>query len=261
MEPPFPGMDPYLEAPNIWPDVHTSLAFAIRSQIQPLLSPRYSAAIVPYGTFEPIDIMAVRTIVADVAILERDVPSAVGAATVVMPAPLTGTLAMDLPTRYTRIEIRAIGSETLVTVIELLSPVNKRPGIDGADAYDFKRRDILRSAAHLVEIDLLRAGRRPAFVTPLPNDPYFIFLSRAERRPTAENWPIGLRNALPSLPIPLRRPDLDVILDLGAALRLAYSSARYDLRIDYQADPPPPALPPTDAAWLAAHLREHGLRE
>src|SRR3712207_6918114 len=52
---------------------------------------------------------------------------------------------------------------------ELLSPVNKRPGAEGADAYDRKRREILRSEAHLLEVDLLRGGRRPALMTSLPD--------------------------------------------------------------------------------------------
>jgi len=40
---PFPGMDPYLEAPTIWPDVHTSLMSIFREQLTPLLAPKYLA--------------------------------------------------------------------------------------------------------------------------------------------------------------------------------------------------------------------------
>jgi hypothetical protein len=39
-----------------------------------------------------------------------------------------------------------------------------------------------------------------------------------------------------------------------------YHNARYDLQVDYRADPPSPALSPDDAAWLAAHLQAAGLR-
>ena len=45
----------------------------------------------------------------------------------------------------------------MVTVIELLSPSNKRAG-DDREQYLAKRRELLRSPAHLVEIDLLRDG-------------------------------------------------------------------------------------------------------
>ena len=205
MQPPFPGMDPYLEAPSLWPDVHGSLAFAIREQLQPQLSPRYTAVLTPYVAFETIEIAPVRFIVPDVGVLERDVASSEVAVTAIAPPPLTGTVAMDIPTRYHRIEIRTVGDEALVTAIELLSPVNKRPGIDGAEAYDRKRREVLRSDAHLLEIDLLRAGRRPALITPLPDaPPSFIFLSRVERRPQIGIWPLSLRKPIPLLPVPLR---------------------------------------------------------
>jgi hypothetical protein len=163
-------------------------------------------------------------------------------------------------TRYHRIEIRSVGEEQLVTVIELLSPVNKRPGADAADAYERKRRDVLHSTVHLLAIDLLRGGRRPALVTPLPDVPYFIILSRVERRPQVEIWPVSLREAIPVIAVPLREGDADVPLDLTQALQRIYTSARYDLRIDYTKAPPPPALSPEDAAWLDEHLQAAGVR-
>ncbi len=41
MRPPFPGMDPWLENPTIWPDVHNSLIAAIRDVLAPVVQPRY----------------------------------------------------------------------------------------------------------------------------------------------------------------------------------------------------------------------------
>ena len=260
MESPFPGMDPYLEDSTIWPDFHARLAIAISDQIQPLLGQHYSAVIVPYTAIETVAI-APNRFVPDVGVIEREAPIATGgSATAVMSAPLTGTIAMEIPTRYHRIEIRTVREEALVTAIEILSPVNKRPGADAADAYDRKRRDIFQSDAHLMEIDLLRGGRRPAIVQQLPNDPYFIFLSRAERRPTIEIWPIKLAEAIPIVPIPLRHPDADITLDLNAALTLIYRSARYDFRIDYRQPPPAPELAPEELAWVERLLHERGLR-
>jgi hypothetical protein len=253
-------MDPYLEAPSIWPDVHSRLLFAICDQLQPALSPRYSAIITPYVTYEAIDIAPTRYAVPDVGIIEQARASGTEAATAVLIAPLAGTAAMDIPTRYGRIEIRTVGDETLVTVIELLSPANKRPGPEHADAYERKRQEIFQSTAHLVEIDLLRGGRRPALLTPLPPLPYFIFVSRAERRPHIEIWPVALQAPVPPVPIPLRRPDPDARLDLTAALDRVYQSARYDLRIDYGQPPPPPDLPAETATWLDLQLRAAGKR-
>lgn len=259
MEPPFPGMDPYLEAPHIWPDVHSRLAFAICDQIQPLLSPRYAATIVPYATFESIDIAPTRVIAPDIGIIGREQAPPSVVSTAIAAAPLISTTTMDVPTRYARIEVRTIGDETLVTAIEILSPVNKRPGTDGWEAYERKRRDILRSDAHLLEIDLLRAGRRPHVNDPLPPMPYFIFLSRAEHRPRIEIWPIELYTPLPIVPIPLQTPDPSVPLDLNRALYRIYTSARYDLRVNYRVDPPAPALSEAENEWMQGMLRARGI--
>jgi hypothetical protein len=181
-------------------------------------------------------------------------------AVAIAPAPLTSTAVMEIPTRYARVEIRTVDDETLVTAIELLSPANKRPGAEGADAYEKKRQELFRSEAHLLEIDLLRGGLRPRLARPLPDHPYFIFLSRAPRRPQIEIWPLSSREPIPVVPVPLRFPDPDVPLDLGQALRRIYSSAHYERRIDYRKAPPPPDLSDEDAAWLDAHLHARGLR-
>ncbi len=258
MTSPFPGMDPYLEQASMWPDVHNRLMFAICDQIQPLLSPRYTAVLTPYVAYEAIDIATTRTVVPDIGVLEQHGETHESAAVVIAPAPLTGLI--EVATRYHRIEIRTVGEEHLVTVIELLSPVNKRPGADAADAYERKRRDVLHSTVHLLEIDLLRGGRRPSLVTPLPEAPYFIMLSRVERRPHVELWPLSLRTAIPVVPVPLGEGDTDVPLDMTQAVQRIYTSARYDLRIDYTQAPPPPALSPDDAAWLDEHLKAAGAR-
>jgi hypothetical protein len=194
-------MDPYLEAPTLWPDVHHQLITAIRDQLQAQLSSAYRAAITPYAAFESIEIAPVRRVVPDVAIVQREAlipePGAAPGA-VVTEAPLTLPALMTVPVEYARIEIRTVRDQILVTAIELLSPADKRPGNDGADAYEQKRQEIFASTAHLLEIDLLRAGRRPQVARPLPAAPYFIFLSRVQRRPNIEIWPLALHRCLPS---------------------------------------------------------------
>jgi hypothetical protein len=256
---PFPGMNPYLELPSMWPDVHGSLTLTIREQLQPLISPRYAAVLTPYIAYEAIDIATSRMMVPDVGVFEEPGRPSPQEGVAIAPAPLTGLI--EVPTRYYRIEIVTVGDERLVTVIEILSPANKRPGANAADAYERKRQDVLQSAAHLLEIDLLRGGRRPSLVTPLPAAPYFLMLSRVQRRPEVEIWPLSLRAAIPIVPVPLAGADPDVPLDLTAALQRIYANARYDLRIDYTQPPPPPELAPDDAAWLAAHLQAAGVRQ
>lgn len=263
MPSPFPGMDPYLEQPSMWPDVHTGCITAMRNHLQIQIAPHYIARLTPYIALEQIEIMpARRAVVPDVGIYERNPAPLPQGAIAIDAAPLTGTVTMEIPTRYARIEIRAIGDETLITAIELLSPVNKRPGADGADAYEKQRQDLFRSAAHLLEIDLLRGGRRPQLAQPstLPDAPYFVFLSRAERWPEIDIWPCPLRTPLPTVPVPLRSPDPDVALNLTRIVQEVYHNARYDLQVDYRTDPPPPALSPDNRAWLDTHLKAAGVR-
>ena len=45
MSTPFPGMDPYLERPGIWQQVHADLIVDIRRFLTPLVRPRYYVAI------------------------------------------------------------------------------------------------------------------------------------------------------------------------------------------------------------------------
>lgn len=262
MDSPFPGMDLYLEDPSMWPDVHHELITTIRDQIQAKLTSGYRAVITPYVVFESIEIAPVRRAVPDVAVVEHEPFSAApgGAVAVVEAAPLTLPALMMVPVEYARIEIRTVRDKVLVTAIELLSPANKRPGSDGADAYEKERQEIFASTAHLLEIDLLRGGQRPQVAHPLPAAPYFIFLSRVQRRPHIEIWPLSPRDPIKPVPVPLRYPDPPVPLDLGAAIHEAYRRARYDLEINYR-EPPPPELAPDDAAWLDAHLRAKGLRD
>lgn len=261
MELPFPGMDPYLEASYLWPDVHSSLIAAIRSQLQAQLDPRYIAAITPYVVIEKVEPRTERFVaIPDVAILERGTHSSNQGATAVLSAPLTNTALLDIPTRYTQIEIRSLEKDKLVTVIEVLSPANKRAGHEGAEAYEEKRQELFNTSAHLLELDLLRAGSRPMFAKPLPNNPYFIFLSRARSRPQIEVWPLSLREEIARVPVPLLTPDPDIVLDVGTALKEIYKQAAYERRIDYKEPPPLPELSAEDAVWLDEHLKAKGLR-
>ena len=123
--------------------------------------------------------------------------------------------------------------------------------IEAYHDYLRKRRELLRSDAHLMEIDLLRCGDRPPLERPVPAAPYYVTLSRAARRPYVEVWPIQLWEPLPTLPVPLREPDPDVLLDLGAVLAAVYQRGAYARLIDYQQAPPPPPLSDAEAAWLA----------
>jgi hypothetical protein len=261
MPSPFPGMNPYLEASDIWEDFHTNLATEIRTQLTPHLRPRYIAVLTPKVTYEELSIQEIRLAKPDVGISQIDDRPLGAEAVAIAPAPLLGRVALEVPVKSQSIEIQETETGRLVTAIEILSPVNKRPGHEAFNTYRRKRRDLLRTEVHLLEIDLLRSGHRPPLATPLPDDaPYFIFLSRGQRRPTVEIWPLSLQKPIPVIPVPLLVPDPDVPLDLNQIIETIYDEAAYDLRLDYTQPPPKPDLNPEEAEWLETHLQSVGLR-
>ena len=260
MPSPFPGMNPYLEHPNIWEDFHANIAMEIQSQLSPNLRPRYFAALVPRVTYEEVLIEEKHSIKPDVSVYQVSNLPWGGEAMAIASAPVTAEVALELPVKQYTVEIHQTETGLLVTAIEILSPVNKRPTHEAFEDYQRKRRDLLRSGAHLMEIDLLRGGQRPPLVTPRPEAPYFVMLSRVERRPKVDLWPLRLQDPVPSLPVPLKAPDPDVPLDLGQAIQTIYDRASYDLRIDYRQPPPRPDLSSDDAAWLETHLQSAGVR-
>ncbi|MEW5986784.1 MAG: DUF4058 family protein [Chloroflexota bacterium] len=253
MSSPFPGMDPYLEAPDLWEDFHANLASEIQAQLAPRLRPRYYAALTPRVTYEEVVIGATQAVKPDVSIWKVDDQPHTVAPVAIAPAPLIGRTTLEVAVKEQRIEIREAQSGDLVTAIEILSPFNKRPGHEAFDKYQRKRRLLLRTAVHLLEIDFLRRGLRLP-VTPLPDAPYFVFLSRSEERPRVEIWPIQLPELIPVVPVPLLEPDADVPLDLGRAVHDLYERTAYDLRIDYSQPPPKPDLLPEEAEWVEALL-------
>jgi hypothetical protein len=250
---PFPGMDPYLEVPTIWPDVHTTLMSIFREQLTPLLAPKYLAELETQVVVDRTD-EEPQIMLPDVSITTPDVATdAPAAVAVVVPTPVQVRVPLDVPTRIVSIYIRQRENARLVAVIELLSPVNKRRG-KGRDEYLAKRRTLLTSPVHLVELDLLRSFPRMPFDDPLPPAHYFVMVCKAGERPKSSVWPISVRQPLPTIPIPLVAPDPPVPLDIGQAIRTAYERARYDLRVDYS-KPPVPPLSPADTAWAEALLR------
>ena len=254
-------MDPYLEAPSIWEDFHANLGGEIQAQLTPFLRPKYVAVLTPQITYDEIIIEAPpRTIKPDVSILQVAHQPYAGEAVAIAPSPLIGQVTQEVPVKLVSVEIRAVGDGTLVTALEILSPVHKRPGHEAFHQYDRKRRSLMRSEANLLEIDLLRQGNRFPLLTPLPVNPYFIFLHRGSGSTNVFIWPLSLAELIPPVPVPLLEPDPDLSLDLGKAIQNIYNRAAYDLRIDYSQPPPKPNLSDEEIAWLHAHLKEIGFR-
>jgi hypothetical protein len=56
MPSPFPGMDPSIEAPEVWSDFHGRLASEISSRLNRPWRPRCVARMTPYLTYESIEL-------------------------------------------------------------------------------------------------------------------------------------------------------------------------------------------------------------
>ncbi len=171
---------------------------------------------------------------------------------------LTVTIPMPETVRETYLEVRDVATKEVVTVIEVLSPKNKRAG-DGRQTYNKKRLRVLGSLSNLVEIDLLRNGKPMAIVQNDIQSSYRILVSRSDFRPSADLYAFNLQNPIPSFLLPLRERDSEPIFDLQAILHDLYDRASYDLVIDYTQDPVP-ALSNADKDWLHTFLQENGLR-
>ena len=249
----FPGMDPYLEDPLIWPGVHTALVVYLRDQLQPKLRPRYVAAVEERVYVEGPD----RQVIPDVSIRRPREPEheggiAVAVAEMDEPA-LVQVGPLEVHESYVDIlDLRS--GQKIVAVIEVVSPSNKASG-PGRESYLAKQREVLGSTAHLVEIDLLRTGQHVVAVPEwlARRKGYYDYLVCVNRaygiRDQYELYLRGVRERLPRVRIPLADGDPDVAMDVQAAVAQVYDGGAYDQRIDCHAPCRPP-LRPADQAWV-----------
>jgi len=261
---PFPGMDPYLEG-DLWQEFHETLASAIRARLMPFLAPTYVALLAKrYVLGRPalgvFDVPPPRTIYPDVHVVQTRGESMAAVAVADAPgvtAPSAGAPNyVEVP--QLSIEIRDVARRRLIAIIEILSPANKYG--ESAREYLERRGELLRTAVHLLELDLLRQAARIPLAGPVPPAAYYVYLSRAQRRPFTQVWAVALQSALPTVPLPLVPPDPDVPLDLQAAIADCFELVGYERLIDYAPPPPPPELSSADATWVETTLRVAGLR-
>jgi hypothetical protein len=251
-------MDPYLERPELWPDVHNGLIAAVRDTLAPRLRPRYIVALEERVYVEdaggtPLVGRPDLTVVASTG------QGSAGARTTSPAAVVEVELPVPDRVRETYLEVRAVVDGDVVTVIGVLSPTNKRPG-EGRRLYVQKRAAVLGSLTSLVEIDLLRAGDRMPLVTPPPACDYAVLVSRSWQRPRAHLLPFFLLDPIPLVPIPLRRGEDEPFLELGEVLSGLYDRAGYDLRVDYRSQPPDPPIADADRPGVETLLRGGGRR-
>jgi hypothetical protein len=244
MEPQFPGMNPYLENPELWSEVHSWLIVQLARFLNPLIAPKYRAAVEKRVYSDSLLVG-----IPDVSVFQpKAVSSETQGRTVsVLNQPLKVTVPVTEEVRESYLEIREVGTGTVVTVVEVLSPKNKLPG-EGKSKYDAKRQKILNSATHLVEIDLLRTGKAKLVAGGVESD-YRILVSRADCRPEAELYAFNLKEPIPQFRLPLREGDEEPVVCLQELLEQVYQEAALALAIDYSKQPVPP-VSEADFAWV-----------
>jgi Protein of unknown function (DUF4058) len=222
MSSPFPGMNPYLENPELWPEVHHLLISILAETLNPQILPKYRVA----------------------------VKKRVATPTVV---PMTVSLPMPIEIKEGYLEVREVATKQVVTVIEVLSPANKRAG-RGYDSYVAKRQDILASQTHLIEIDLLRGGTAMSYRGNVPNYHYRLLISRSHARPKADLYGFNVQDPIPTFAVPLQNQDAEPVVDLHSLLNMVYDRAGYAFAVDYTQTVVPP-LSTADQAWIEQILQ------
>lgn len=277
MPSPFPGMDPYLEDQHLWAGFHNALASEISKSLNrdlpaPYWSQMEMRSEIGIGEERPQEVVADVSVHRPAATSPVQTSSATSRETsAVLDAPrteLSTTRRVRFsvePWRLASIEVRdPRDGRRLVTMIEILSPSNKRRGPDRT-AYLRKRRRLLSGNVSLVEIDLLRKGRRPWSDEPglvdlnrlaQPID-YLVAVNRAWDRGGEylfDFFPVAVTEKLPVIPVPLRENELEVPLDLQFCFQQAWDGGPYRRgAIDYDR-PPPVALADDLEAWRAGCL-------
>jgi hypothetical protein len=216
MPSPLPGMDPYLEHPSAWANIHHRLITAIADDLAPQLLPKYQ-----------------------ILVEERVYQETV---------------------RQKHLEVREIAIGRVVTVIEVLSPVNKRSG-QGRMDYENKRARVFSSSSNMVEIDLLRQGKPMSEQEGESRSHYRILVSAQEKRPQADLYTFSLQDTIPVFPLPLRADDRwrslpereSPLINLKSMLDGIYDRSGYGFVIDYS-QAPTPALPEDDLDWIRQWL-------
>jgi hypothetical protein len=256
MKSPFPGMDPYLE--THWLDVHASLANSARDSLNGQLPNDLIASVEERVAIET-PTGSDHVYGPDVRIFEppTERPTFVEEPAVgVIDAPYRLVVQMD-PITERSVRIVEAGTERLITVIEFLSPTNKKGG--GLQDFIDKRADLVAAGVNFVEVDLIRAGDWRALLRPhlIPREVvslYRVTIRIARDHRAVYFYPIRLQDRLPSPVLPLREKDPEIRLELQSHIEHAYTSGRYDRRIDF-GKPLDPPLFPEDAAWADQLLK------
>ena len=284
---PFPGMNPYLEHPDLWPTLHRKLIKSIANRLNHQLAPIYQVRICErHYQVSGEDSLVVgspglswrgdrhvhphplsdRTGHMDTSIsVHTDPPTAIPnadthslknatAEQTQQKSPIAVFVPVPQKIYETYLEIINAAGE-IVTVIEALSPKKKRPG-RGRTLYERQRETLFGSPSHFIEIDLLRGWEPPSIYGPDESGDYRILISRSEQRPRAELYTWNVTEPIPKINLPLSGSD-EIPLSLKPMVDEACD--RTDLLVNYQQSPLPP-LRFEESLWLEDFLQQVGMR-
>lgn len=260
-------MDPYIESCGLWEDFHDTLVIGIRSALARRVPDRYlvRSGERAYIVLEENDSdykEYKHRAQSDVAVLVDESKTHQPSTTAVLPetqvsdSPVTMRAITGTEYHEAFVEIRTAGDDpTLVTTVELLSPSNKRFGSPSWQQYQRKRYAHLLGLANLVEIDLLRGGRRMPMESWWPDSPYYFLCRRKDQAPSCQVRPAFFQRPLPPVSVPLLHPDSDVTFDIQSLLDDIYVESKYHRQIDY-AQPCNPPLSASESDWLEKRLQD-----
>lgn len=265
MKSPFPGMDPYLEQPSVFPDFHDRFVAYLSEALQPRLPEPYYAALGRRAWVE----ISERFVGPDVNVIAHGSPrhrsrpdnSSMETTTMEVTRPVVVNVPHDEQSEtIVEIYIGRGRDRRLVTAMEVLSPGNKQPGEKGRDLYLRKQAELLDSQSHLVEIDLLRGGTH---TTAVPEDRlrqkvssfvYHVCVHCFDQFEDFLIYPIQLADPLPTISIPLLPGDGEVPLNLQLVFERTYAAGPYHREIDYSESVPLPKLNAEQAEWVSERL-------
>ncbi len=224
---PLPGMDPYLEDDKLWPSFHHQLVACLYQILLPGLVDRYRARIGQrsYATEQPL---------------------------------FTSIIREQHQEEF--IEVRQRSDNRLVTLIDVVSPINKLRS-QGREAYLETRKQVRSQSASVVEIDLSLQGAPMLDYSRegLPEWDYAITVTRSTQPERYEIYTTTLQKRLPRFKIPLASDDRDTVLDLQATFARCYDQGNFSSQIDYKTEPVA-KLADDDMKWLGDVLRLQKLR-
>jgi hypothetical protein len=220
MATPFPGIDPYLESSELWPPFQHALIDSFQTLV---------AAGLDYSCGSNSRYQS--------STRERRYAGDSGASVV---------------EEYIEIRQRA---GTLITQIDVVSPLNRTTGA-GRAAYLDTRRAGKEASGSLVEIDLVKAG--PPMLDysreGLPEWDYAVTVTRSTQPERYEIYTSTLAKRLPRFRLPLAADDRDIVMDLQATFTRAFEEGKFADKIDYCREPTVP-LTTEQLRWLHDYLK------